>query len=189
MSNIVMEPNLLQPTISFAFIFAEVVVTRTDVPEYPEIHPMYSDPWHPHLSTDHSYIYSFPNLSLPPNFNIVLQGLDSGNSILVGFCVPLGATSDEIEFRGRPKPQEIDTYEELLADNSGTGYYWDHEVGIVFRKFQVDLVWDPESRAACPKGDSYDPAWCPQFFIRPEPYTGDTDCTTRAYPKYRTEPL
>ena len=56
------------------YLFAEVVVTRTDIPEYPEIHPMYSDPWHPHLSTDHSYIYSFPNLSLPPNFHILLQG-------------------------------------------------------------------------------------------------------------------
>ena len=56
------------------FTFAEVVVTRTDIPEYPEIHPMYSDPWHPHLSTDHSYIYSFPNLSLPPNFNIHIEG-------------------------------------------------------------------------------------------------------------------
>ena len=78
----------------------EVVITRTDIPEYPEIHPLYPDPWHPHLSTDHSYIYSFPNLSLPPNFNIIMQGLDSGNSVLVGFCVPLGATSEEIEFRG-----------------------------------------------------------------------------------------
>ena len=65
-----------------------------------------------------------------------MQGLDSGNSVLVGFCVPLGATNDEIEFRGRPKPQEIATFEELQNDNSGTGYYWDHEVGIVFRKFQ-----------------------------------------------------
>ena len=163
------------------------MITRTDVSEYPEINPLYGDPWHPHLSTDHTYIYSFPNLSLPPNFNIRLQGLDSGNSVVVGFCVPLGATSDEIEFRGRPNPKEIESYDELLADESGTGYYWDHEVGIVFRKFQVDIVWDPESRDACPLQE--DSAWCPNFYIRPEPYTGDTDCTARAYPKYKTEPL
>ena len=169
-----------------AISITELVITRTDIPEYPEIHPLYPDPWHPHLSTDHSYIYSFPNLSLPPNFNIRLQGLDSGNSLLVGFCVPLGTTTEEIDFGGRPKPQEIATYEGLLTDKSGAGYFWDHEVGVVFRKFQVDLVWDPESRDACPQGDR---AWCPQFFIRSQPYSGDTDCAARAYPKYRTEPL
>ena len=97
---------------------------------------------------------------------------------------PENSTYHNCSIWGRPHPQEIATFEELQNDNSGTGYYWDHEVGIVFRKFQVDLVWDPESRDACPLAESS--AWCPQFFIRPHPYTGDTDCTARAYPKYST---
>ena len=100
---------------------------------------------------------------------------------------PENSTFQNCSIWGRPHPQEIATFEELQNDNSGTGYYWDHEVGIVFRKFQVDLVWDPESRDACPLAESS--AWCPQFFIRPQPYEGDTDCTARAYPKYKTNPL
>ena len=50
-----------------------------------------------------------------------MVGLDSGNSLLVGFCVPLDATADQMRFRGRPQPMELPSYEDLLNDRNGTG--------------------------------------------------------------------
>merc|ERR1712241_1327990 len=80
----------------------KVVVTRDDVPEDPIISNEHPDPWHPHMSTDHSYLYSFPNNSMPSKFKMQIEGLDSGHSSLLGICTPLGATADEINFRGSP---------------------------------------------------------------------------------------
>ena len=72
-------------------IFLEIVITRDDIPDNPEETLVYPDPWHPKLSTDHSYIYSFPE-GIPIRLNFRIDGLDSGNSIIVGFCIPLNAT-------------------------------------------------------------------------------------------------
>ena len=46
----------------------DMTVTRNDVIDFPEINNIYKDPWHPKMSTDHSYIYSFHNNSLPPRY-------------------------------------------------------------------------------------------------------------------------
>ena len=81
-----------------------MVITRDDIPELPEISQVHPDAWHPVFTTDHSYLYSFPNNSLPPNFNIRLEGLDSGHSVLLGFCTPFNATPDEVKFTGTPIP-------------------------------------------------------------------------------------
>ena len=105
-----------------------MVITRNDIPEYPEYSLQYHTPWHPHLSTDHSYLYSFPNHSLPSTFYVALQGLDSGHSLVIGFCVPLGASADEVTFRGSPAPVKIGSYEDLLKDRTGAGYFWDEQV-------------------------------------------------------------
>ena len=158
------------------------MITRDDNPaEAREESLIYKDPWHPKLSTDHSYLYSFPNNSLPQQFRIILKGLDSGNSVLVGFCIPHGASEDQMNFKGNPKPLEFETYEDLLQDRSGSGYFWDKEIGAIFRRFQVDEPRDPESRLACVGG----PYSCPTFFINSlSGANGDTDCTKRAYPKY-----
>ena len=120
-----------------------------------------------------------------------MVGLDSGNSVLVGFCIPLDATVDQMRFSGRPKPIELLSYEDLLNDKNGTGYYWDHEVGVVFRRFQVDLPRDPLIRKACPSSPSNQhDTDCPEFRIDTDVQAlGDTDCTQRAYPKYRKNPL
>ena len=163
----------------------EMVITRDDIPQHPEISLIYPDPWHPKLSTNHSYIYSFPNNSLPSDFNIIMKGLDSGHSILVGICINLNATEDQIKFQGTPKPMELSTYNELLNDRTGAGYYWDQEVGAIFRRFQVDLLRDPEIRQACLPDDRH----CPSFSIKTNGAIGDTDCTDRAYPKYQKDPL
>ena len=40
---------------------------------------------------------------------------------------------------GTPKPNQLDSYEELLDDTTGAGYYIDTEVGALFRKFQVTI--------------------------------------------------
>ena len=50
----------------------DMTITRNDVIEFPENtlsgdNTYFKDPWHPKLSTDHSYIYSFPNSSQIPN--------------------------------------------------------------------------------------------------------------------------
>ena len=79
-----------------------------------------------------------------------------------------------------------ETYEELRQDTTGTGYFWDPEVGVIFRKFQVDLPRVPELRKRC-VGDL-----CPSFDIINllDLSQGlDTDCRTRAYPKYQEVPL
>ena len=163
-----------------------MVLTRDDVPEYPEIANVYPDPWHPHMSTDHSYLYSFPNNSMPPKFRMQLEGLDSGHSLLLGICTPLGANEEEINFRGSPEPQEVSTYEDLVNDRTGAGYFWDKEVGAVFRRFQVDLQRDSELRDRCvPDGHH-----CPWFTVETSgDGLRDAYCTDRAYPKYRKDPL
>ena len=163
-----------------------MTVTRNDAIDFPEINNIYKDPWHPKMSTDHSYIYSFHNNSLPARFELALEGLDSGHSLLVGICVPLEAALEDLDLFGHPKPVQRDTFSELKEDNSGAGYYWDMEVGIIFRKFRVDLPRLPESRKACVGGQ------CPYFKIDnlmdPE-LVLDADCRTRAYPKYQENPL
>ena len=50
------------------FAKIDMTVTRNDVIDLPEINNIYKDPWHPKMSTDHSYIYSFHNNSLPPRY-------------------------------------------------------------------------------------------------------------------------
>ena len=73
-----------------------MTITRNDIPAYPEISNIYPDPWHPKLSTDHSYLYSFSTGTLPSTFSVRLEGLDSGNSLLIGFCTPLGALPEQV---------------------------------------------------------------------------------------------
>ena len=94
--------------------------------------------------------------------------------------------------KGTPKPEQVNTFAELLEDRSGTAFFWDQEVGIMFRRFQVDLPRSPEDRTRC-VGDH-----CPEFFIDVEHeglgdedglVGGDTDCRDRAYPKYQLDPL
>ena len=164
----------------------DVVVTRDDVPEYPDIAMEYHAPWHLHLSTDHSYIFSFRNNSLPENYIFFLYGIDSGFGQNIGFCVPLNIPEDEISFQGDSELSELSTYEDLLADRTGSAYYWDREVGVVFRRFQVDQMRSWEDQVRC-MPDNHN---CPYFRIRTElENRGDTDCTQRAYPKYKKNPL
>ena len=92
-------------------------------------------------------------------FEIALEGLDSGHALLVGFCVPLAAGPEDLVLSGHPHPVERDTYHQLRQDNSGAGYYWDRQVGIIFRRFQNDVPRLPESREACVGG------LCPSFRI------------------------
>ena len=105
---------------------------------------------------------------------------------MVGFCVPLEAGPDDLVLFGHPQPEERESYEELRQDNSGAGYYWDRQVGLIFRRFKNDLPRLPESRKACVGG------LCPYFkidtLLDPE-LSWDADCRTRAYPKYQEEPL
>ena len=102
----------------------DVLITRDDVPEFPEIAMADNDPFHLFLSVDHSYIYSFLNNSLPNGFVFLALGLDSGHSLQVGFCVPLGVPAEEIEFMGNnPRPVQVESYLQLVEDQSGTAYY------------------------------------------------------------------
>ena len=76
------------------------------------------------------------------------------------------------------------SYLELLEDQTGAGYYWDREVGMVIRKFKVYEPRTPADRSPCvPAGSN-----CPQLKIVTE-HPGDTDCTGRAYPKYQKPPI
>ena len=59
------------------FAQIDMTVTRNDVVEYPEINNIHKDPWHPKMSTDHSYIYSFHNNSLPPRCKVDVRSLPS----------------------------------------------------------------------------------------------------------------
>ena len=119
-------------------------------------------------------------------FELALEGLDSGHSLLVGICVPLEAGPGDLQVGGQPTPLQRDTFTELREDDTGTGYFWDREVGIIFRRFKVDLPRLPESRLACVGGV------CPYLKIDTLLDTSlqlDTDCRNRAYPKYQEEPL
>ena len=99
----------------------DVVVTRDDIPEFPKVAMVNGEAWHLFLSVDHSYIYSFLNHSLPNGFSFTSVGLDSGHSQQIGFCVPLGVPPEEIKFLGaHPKPVQVDSYVDLLADETGT---------------------------------------------------------------------
>ena len=163
----------------------DVLITRDDVPELPEIPMADHDPFHLFLSVDHSYIYSFLNNSLPKEFVFRALGLDSGHSLQVGFCIPLGVPAEEIKFLGsHPPPVQVDSYLELVEDQSGAAYYWDEEVGVVFKKFKVYEPRTSETATAC-VGGNYE---CPSFRIETA-HPGDTDCTARAYPKYQKPPI
>ena len=163
----------------------DVVVTRDDIPEFPKVAMVNGEAWHLFLSVDHSYIYSFRNRSLPKAFVFVSKGLDSGHSQLVGFCTPLGVPEEEIKFLGNyPRPVQVDSYVELLQDETGTAYFWDEEVGVVFRKFKVFEPRTPQTETAC-VGEN---GQCPSFRIETI-HPGDTDCTDRAYPKYQKPPI
>merc|ERR1712156_449149 len=110
----------------------DVVVTRDDIPQFPKVAMVNGEAWHLFLSVDHSYIYSFRNRSLPKAFVFISKGLDSGHSQLVGFCTPLGVPEEEIKFLGdHPRPVQVDSYVELLQDETGTAYFWDEEVGVL----------------------------------------------------------
>ena len=112
-------------------------------------------------------------------------GLDSGHSLQVGFCVPLGVPAEEIKFEGNnPRPVQVESYLELVEDESGTAYYWDEEVGVVFRKFKVYEPRTSETATACVGVNNQ----CPSFKIETE-HPGDKDCTARAYPKCQKPPF
>ena len=163
----------------------DMLITRDDVPEFPEIPMADKDPFHLFLSVDHSYIYSFLNHSLPNKFVFQALGLDSGHSLQVGFCVPLGVPAGEIRFLGsNPVPVQVESYLELVEDQSGAAFYWDQQVGVVFRKFKVYEPRTSETATAC-VGGNYE---CPSFRILTA-HPGDTDCTARAYPKYQKPPI
>ena len=82
------------------WLFLDNVITRNDIPEYPEINNIYQDPWHPKLSSDHSYLYSFLNSSWPGKFHLTLSGLDSGYSLMVGICYAFNVKVEDIEIKG-----------------------------------------------------------------------------------------
>ena len=91
-----------------------------------------------------------------------------------------------MRYEGYPKPVKVENYEDMAYDITGTAYYWDHELGIVFKKFQVDLPRTSESRVACiPDGKH-----CPSFeIVTLDGAFGSTDCTNRVYPKYQNVPI
>ena len=62
--------------------------------------------------------------------------------------------------------------EQLMEDTSGSGYFVDHEVGVLFRRFRGA---GGEERGV-------------QIVVT-ELVSEDVDCTTRAYPKYQVPPL
>ena len=41
----------------------DMTITRNDVIDVPEINNIFKDPWHPKMSTNHSYLFSFPDSS------------------------------------------------------------------------------------------------------------------------------
>ena len=91
-------------------------------------------------------------------------------------------TQIEMEFFNMNK----DNFEDLKDDRTGAGFFWDQEVGVIFRKFQVNLPRFPESRVVCIGGQ------CPEVFIDihlDNMESLDMDCRSRAYPKYQEEPL
>ena len=99
-------------------------------------------------------------------FDVRIGELPEGDLLRIGVCFPLNST---ISIFGTPEPQEVDSMEELMEDSSGTGFYVDREVGVVFRRFKGE---ENSERGI-------------QIVVT-DLASEDVDCTQRAYPKYQT---
>ena len=148
------------------------IVTRDDLGR--DVDPCLSggdSPCHYHvgaISVDHSYIVA-PATYTWDQIDLRIGDLPEGDLLRVGVCFPLNST---ITVSGTPEPQEVDSMEQLMEDTSGSGYFVDHGVGVLFRRFRGD---GGEERGV-------------QIVVT-ELASEDVDCTTRAYPKYQVPPL
>jgi hypothetical protein len=118
------------------------------------------------MSADHSYImapvaYSWDHLTAS------IRGIPEGHFFRMGFCFPLNST---VTLTG--SHMEVDTMEELMADTTGTAYYRDTEVGVVFRRFKGGQGEEHSFK-----------------MVVEELASQDVDCISRAYPKYMTEAI
>ena len=84
----------------------------------------------------------------------------------IGVCFPLNST---VSIFGTPEPQEVNSMEELMEDSSGTGFFVDREVGVVFRRFKGEASYERGIQVVVTD-------------------LASEDCTQRAYPKYQITP-
>ena len=145
------------------------IVTRDDLGR--DLDPCMSggdSPCHYHLGAilvDHSYII-YPARYTWHAFDVRIGGLPEGDLLRIGVCFPLNST---ISVFGEPEPQEVNSMEELMEDSSGTGFYVDREVGVVFRRFKGEASYERGIQ-----------------IVVTDLASEDVDCTQRAYPKYQT---
>jgi len=121
------------------------------------------------MSLDHSYIIAPVEYDHNAYLAASIDGLPTGQPMRIGICFPLGSS---IYFDEWPALEEKSTMDELMEDTTGMGYFIDHEVGVVFRKF---IGYEP---------------WSMRYQIVVDSVgSDDVNCIARAYPKYHTDPL
>lgn len=119
------------------------------------------------LSADHSFIIAPFQYDKRGRLRASIDGLPEGEFLRFGVCFPLNSTivKDSTLI-------EMGSMEELMEDTTGTGYFVDNEVGVLFRRF----------KGGQEKGNHYT-----VDIDKDMPWSEDVDCISRAYPKYQTK--
>ncbi|XP_037067926.1 cell surface hyaluronidase-like [Pollicipes pollicipes] len=134
------------------------------------------------LNTQESYILHF-NQTVPRRFKIRLAGVEADVSQTVGICVGRDVTPT-LEMSAVPVPD----FGSLESGGADVRYFHDPAVGVLFFRFSSPYARTPDTVDECP-GMEGEPAGCPTIEIVLPDMNTDGDCSERAYPTYRTEPL
>ncbi|KAK7491692.1 hypothetical protein BaRGS_00017145 [Batillaria attramentaria] len=167
----------------------EVTIVRDDVPNHPE-HLTWGDARNflTVLGGTHSYTMHWTG-TVPSDFELRGHGVEKGQWVRVGVCIPRNADFNLYTYAPVYKPNRdqwisLNSVAQLDADTSGYAYFWDQHTGLLFFKFISFDTRSTDESKDCPNGK------CPhvQITIKSGDLS-DGDCRSRAYGPYKRHPI
>ncbi|XP_069121065.1 cell surface hyaluronidase CEMIP2-like [Argopecten irradians] len=123
------------------------------------------------------------NTDLPSAVSVSARGLDDGEEVVIGLCVPTDLTF-KLKYKGATTVRDttsVNSLDALISDDSGKAYYFDDAVGVIFVKLTGTEAFPITGRSRnCANGI------CPSANIGRMSTSdkSDTDCVAAYKAKY-----
>uniref|UniRef100_K1QC76 Transmembrane protein 2 n=1 Tax=Magallana gigas TaxID=29159 RepID=K1QC76_MAGGI len=165
---------------------SDVSIYRDDLPDNPiAADSKQQAPFMALLGGQYSYMARM-NGNMPKSVKFTALGFTKAQTARVGLCVPRDATVKvkflDLSDSSWKKGSEVTSLDELDASTNPTDFFADSEVGVVFFKPMHDREYTSTDLTDCLDGT------CPSVTVTVSGGDStDSDCISRAYPKYQRE--
>nr|XP_034311770.1 cell migration-inducing and hyaluronan-binding protein-like [Crassostrea gigas] len=165
---------------------SDVSIYRDDLPDNPiAADSKQQAPFMALLGGQYSYMARM-NGNMPKSVKFTALGFTKAQTARVGLCVPRDATVKvkflDLSDSSWKKGSEVTSLDELDASTNPTDFFADSEVGVVFFKPMHDREYTSTDLTDCLDST------CPSVTVTVSGGDStDSDCISRAYPKYQRE--